>query len=50
MKEFVDAVRESLRMIKGAYALLVMTENTLVAALDPNGLRPLSIGKISRMD
>lgn len=41
-----DAVRESLRMIKGAYALLIMTDNKLIAALDPNGLRPLSIGKI----
>ncbi|RKD21089.1 amidophosphoribosyltransferase [Ammoniphilus oxalaticus] len=41
-----DAARESLRMIKGAYALLIMTENKLIAALDPNGLRPLSIGTI----
>jgi amidophosphoribosyltransferase len=41
-----DAVKEALSMIKGAYALLVMTENKLIAALDPNGLRPLSLGKI----
>lgn len=41
-----DAVRESLRIIKGAYALLIMTENKLIAALDPNGLRPLSVGTI----
>ncbi|WP_051331162.1 amidophosphoribosyltransferase [Aneurinibacillus terranovensis] len=41
-----QAVRESLRMIKGAYALVMMTENKLIAALDPNGLRPLSIGTI----
>jgi amidophosphoribosyltransferase len=41
-----DAVRESLRVVKGAYALLFMTENKFVAALDPNGIRPLSIGKI----
>jgi amidophosphoribosyltransferase len=41
-----DAVRESLRVVKGAYALLFMTENKIVAALDPNGIRPLSIGKI----
>lgn len=41
-----DAVRESLRMIKGAYALLIMTENKLIVALDPNGLRPLSLGRI----
>lgn len=41
-----DAIKEALSMIKGAYALLFLTENKLVAALDPNGLRPLSLGKI----
>ncbi|MCF6094486.1 amidophosphoribosyltransferase [Microaerobacter geothermalis] len=41
-----DSVRESLRMIKGAYALLIMTDNKLIVALDPNGLRPLSLGRI----
>ncbi len=43
-----DAVRESLRMIKGAYALLIMTQNKLIVTLDPNGLRPLSLGKIGQ--
>lgn len=41
-----DAVKEALSMIKGAYALLMMTDNKIIAALDPNGLRPLSIAKI----
>nr|WP_202080994.1 amidophosphoribosyltransferase [Caldalkalibacillus salinus] len=41
-----EAIKEALSMIKGAYALLIMTENKCIAALDPNGLRPLSIGKI----
>ena len=41
-----EAVRESLRMIKGAYALLVLTEKKMIIALDPNGLRPLSLGLI----
>lgn len=40
------AVKEALSMIKGAYALLIMTEKELIAALDPNGLRPLSIGRL----
>ncbi len=39
-----DAVREALGVIKGAYALLIMTNDTLIAALDPNGLRPLALG------
>ncbi|TCS80613.1 amidophosphoribosyltransferase [Tepidibacillus fermentans] len=41
-----DAVKEALGMIKGAYALLIMTNDKLIAALDPNGLRPLVLGKI----
>lgn len=41
-----DALKEALTMIKGAYALLVMTDDTLVVAQDPNGLRPLSMGRM----
>ncbi len=41
-----EAVREALSMIKGSYALLVMTPTKLLAALDPNGMRPLSLGMI----
>ncbi|MBP1930074.1 amidophosphoribosyltransferase [Ammoniphilus resinae] len=41
-----EAVKESLRMIKGAYALLIMTEKKMIVALDPNGLRPLSLAKL----
>ncbi|GGK33976.1 amidophosphoribosyltransferase [Caldalkalibacillus thermarum] len=40
------AVKEALSMIKGAYALLLMTKDKLLAALDPNGLRPLSLGTL----
>lgn len=41
-----EAVKEALGMIKGAYALLVLTNDKLIAALDPNGLRPLALGKL----
>ncbi|WLD93735.1 amidophosphoribosyltransferase [Alkalihalobacillus sp. AL-G] len=41
-----DQVKNALTMIKGAYAFVIMTENGIMAALDPNGMRPLSIGKI----
>ena len=40
------ACKEALSMIKGAYALVVMTEDKLIGALDPNGLRPLSLAKL----
>ncbi|MDF0728796.1 amidophosphoribosyltransferase [Cytobacillus sp. S13-E01] len=41
-----DRVKNALTMIKGAYAFILMTEKKLMVALDPNGLRPLSIGKL----
>ena len=40
-----DKVIESLRKIKGAYCLTIMTENKLIGARDPQGFRPLCIGR-----
>jgi len=42
-----DAVEESLSMIKGAYAMLFLTDTKLIAVRDPNGIRPLSLGKLN---
>lgn len=39
-----EAVKQALRRVRGAYAFLIMTNSTLIAALDPNGFRPLSMG------
>ncbi|MCM3727107.1 amidophosphoribosyltransferase [Neobacillus cucumis] len=39
-----DQVKNALAMLKGAYAYLIMTETELMVALDPHGLRPLSLG------
>lgn len=41
-----DSIKNALTMIKGAYALAILVEDALIVAQDPNGLRPLSIGKI----
>ncbi|WP_105619888.1 amidophosphoribosyltransferase [Vallitalea okinawensis] len=40
-----QALQEVMGIIKGAYALLVMTPHKLIAARDPLGMRPLCIGK-----
>ncbi|MDP7622002.1 MAG: class II glutamine amidotransferase, partial [SAR324 cluster bacterium] len=40
------AVQEAFRRIEGAYALIFMTETQLVAAQDPRGFHPLSLGKL----
>lgn len=42
-----DASVESLSMIKGAYAMVILTDKKLIAVRDPNGIRPLSLGKIN---
>jgi amidophosphoribosyltransferase len=42
-----DRVKNALTMLKGAYAFLIMTETEMLVALDPHGLRPLSIGRLA---
>jgi len=45
-KDVIEQILEALRIVRGAYALVILTENALVAARDPHGFRPLNIGKI----
>lgn len=39
-------VAEALNKMSGAYAYIILTEKKMIAALDPAGIRPLSIGRI----
>lgn len=41
-----DQVKSALSMVKGAYAVMFMEEDKLIAALDPIGLKPLAIGRL----
>jgi amidophosphoribosyltransferase len=41
-----QAMKTTMTQIKGAYSLVVMTEDTIIAARDPNGFRPLCLGKL----
>ena len=41
-----EAVKEVMGIIKGGYALLVMSPRKLIAARDPYGLKPLVMGKL----
>jgi len=43
---FIDALKASLNEVKGGFAFLLLKKDCLVAALDPNGFRPLSIGQL----
>lgn len=42
---FIEKLKESLRTVKGGFAYLMLTETEMVAALDSNAFRPLSIGQ-----
>lgn len=42
----VDTLRQALSEIRGAYSLLVLFRDRLFAVRDPNGLRPLAVGKL----
>jgi amidophosphoribosyltransferase len=43
---FVDRAADALGQVSGAYSLVLMTKNELVAARDPHGFRPLCLGKL----
>ncbi|AJE03368.1 amidophosphoribosyltransferase [Geobacter pickeringii] len=41
-----DRIAEALGRVKGAYCLLFLTETRMIAARDPQGFRPLCLGKL----
>jgi amidophosphoribosyltransferase len=42
----VDKVIDAIFQIQGGYALVMLTQSTLIGVRDPHGIRPLIIGKI----
>ena len=40
-----DAVKNAMKKIKGAYALVISSPRKMIGARDPFGLKPLCIGK-----
>lgn len=43
---FVKAVLQAVKEIKGSFALCIMTADTIIGVRDPNGIRPLCLGKV----
>jgi amidophosphoribosyltransferase len=43
---FLEKVKKSLQQIKGGFAYLLLNKTEMIAALDPNGFRPLAMGKM----
>jgi amidophosphoribosyltransferase len=44
-ESLVDRVAGALREVRGAYSLVFLTQSMMIAARDPMGIRPLSLGK-----
>lgn len=44
-EDFVAALKRAVQHVRGAYSILLLTPQGLFAARDPNGFRPLSIGR-----
>ena len=42
-RTFLDKIKEALNTVHGGFAYLLMTEDAMIGALDPNGFRPLSL-------
>ena len=45
-RKVIDKIIDALFQIQGGYALVVLTQNILIGARDPFGIRPLVIGKL----
>jgi amidophosphoribosyltransferase len=45
-EDLIENIISTLKKVKGAYSLLIMTKDKLIAARDPWGFRPLCLGKV----
>jgi amidophosphoribosyltransferase len=44
----IDKIVDAIFQIQGGYALVMLTQNSLIGVRDPYGIRPLVIGKINK--
>jgi len=44
-KDVVARLKSGLKQVRGAYSLLLLTEDQLIGARDPDGFRPLCLGR-----
>jgi len=47
-KTGIERICDALNTIKGAFSLVFLTEDSIIAARDPHGFRPLALGKLQR--
>lgn len=44
---FIGKLKEALNTVRGGFAYLLMKDDCMIGALDPNGFRPLSLGQMT---
>ena len=44
-RSLVDALSEALQQVEGAYSIVMLTRDRVIAVRDPRGFRPLAIGR-----
>ncbi len=45
-----EAIADALRSVEGAFSLVLMSPDRIIAARDPRGFRPLAMGRIAALD
>ncbi|MGG4554316.1 amidophosphoribosyltransferase [Paenibacillus sp. FSL W8-0186] len=45
-KDFVEAARDALAQLVGGFAFMLLTNDKMIIASDPHGLRPLTMGRL----
>lgn len=46
----IDQIMGALTQLEGAFSLVILTDKSLIAVRDPNGFRPLALGRIEGPD
>ena len=46
----IKQIADALYQVEGAYSLVILTDDSLIAVRDPNGFRPLALGRIGDPD
>lgn len=49
-QDHLDQIMDALTQIEGAYSLLLLTDDYMIAVRDPNGFRPLALGRLETPD
>jgi len=49
-RKSIHKIIDALSQIEGAFSLVILTDNSLIAVRDPNGFRPLALGRLDNPD